>query len=86
MVNSKGFELMQENDILREKMRSLEEAMMDIQNRNNIILEQNKKLKHEVNELEAKLSTRSSLTFEGETSKGKSKDIDHVKDILLKFV
>ena len=59
---------------------------MDIQNRSNLILGQNKKLKQDINELEAKLSSRNSLTFEGETSKGKSKDIDHVKDILLKFV
>ena len=86
MVNSKGFELMQENEILRQKMKTLEEDMMDIQNRNNIILEQNKKLKNEVNELEARMSSRSSLSFEGETTKEKTKDIDHVKDILLKFV
>lgn len=60
--------------------------MMDIQNRNNLIMSQNQKLKQEVLELEAKLSSRTSLTFEGETSKKPAKDIDHVKDILLKFL
>lgn len=85
-VGSRRLNDNEESDSLRDKIKSLEEDLMNIQNKNNIILSQNKQLKDEINDLEARLSSRGSLTFEGETSKNKSKDIDHVKDILLKFV
>ena len=85
-MDSRRLEANDDNELLRNKIKNLEIELMNIQNKNNIILEQNKQLKNEIIELEARLSSRGSLTFEGETSKGKSKDIDHVKDILVKFL
>lgn len=64
----------------------LKEELMEVQNRCNIIMSQNSKLKNEIKELEARLSSRGSLPSEGESSSAKVKDIDHVKDILLKFL
>lgn len=85
-AETRFIELKQENELLRSKIRSLEEDIMDIQNRNNLIMTQNQNLKNEVKELEAKLASRTSLTFEEETTKKSGKDIEHVKDILVKFL
>lgn len=62
----------------------MKEEVMDLQNRNNIILAQNQKLKKEIMELEARSQSRGSIPSDEGSSK--SKDIDHVKDILLKFL
>ena len=85
-AETRFIELKQENELLRSKIRGLEEDIMDIQNRNNLIMTQNQNLKNEVKELEAKLASRTSLTFEEETTKKSGKDIEHVKDILVKFL
>lgn len=79
-------EFKEENTTLRGKLRELEEELMDVQNRNNLIMSQNQKLKNEVNELEGKAFTRLSLPSEGESSKQTVKDIEHLKDILIKFL
>lgn len=79
-------EIRSENDTLRRKLKEMEAEMMDIQNRNNLIMTQNHKLKEEVHELEAKVMSRTSLNFEDETGKTSVKDIEHLKDILMKFL
>ena len=59
---------------------------MEVQNRNNLIMAQNQKLKKEIVELESRMGSRGSLPSEGEGTSNKYKDIDHVKDILIKFL
>jgi chromosome segregation ATPase len=89
-VKSKTQEIVNENQLLRDKIIALEEEIMDIQNRNNIVMNQNQKLKHEVQELDAKVFSRISLEghreSEESTEKKSDKDIDHVKDLLIKFL
>lgn len=89
-VKSKTQEIDKENYLLRDRIKALEEEIMDIQNRNNIIMNQNQKLKHEVQELDAKVFSRISMDGQKVSEedsvekKSENKDIEHVKDLLIK--
>ena len=60
-IKNKTLEKTEENQMLRSKIMRLEEEVMDTKNLNNIIMEQNNKLKLEVKELDAKVFENTSI-------------------------